>query len=217
MTTLEKDVKQLWQDRHKMSGGLSTGPHTRSAEKQDADYAERRAWLSARIGKKILNMPVMDYGCGTGRYTTMWTGKYVGVDITQQFVDEAREANPERDFFVLDVPFLPDDDPREFFSACIPRVFFTATVLQHCSDELIRKIFASLRKLDYPLKYFVLYENASEIARIAGKDIPAPAVCRDTRELEDILRLNGWPWNLATNYTHDIHGAEHRLTIVRLS
>jgi len=208
-----EDILNLWEGRYRMAGGLATGPHSRSAATQDEDYRVRREWLSERIGPAIRSLPVLDYGCGTGRYVPMWKGKYVGVDVSPSLCGQAKKDHPGSDFILLEQPWLPAAMHLPF----PPSVFYTATVLQHCADEVNSRVFGSLRVLDLPLTKMVIYENSSTIARISGKEFPTPEVCSDSKKLCELVARNGWEIEDVEEWEHIFLRDPHRLVILHLA
>jgi SAM-dependent methyltransferase len=56
---------------------------------------------------------VLDIGCGIGQYARITEGRYLGVDLTERYVDHAQHRfadRPDREFRVVDATTLSGDD-----------------------------------------------------------------------------------------------------------
>jgi len=77
------------------------------------------------------NEKILDFGCGTGRFTS-WLKergfKVVGIDITEEMLDVAKKTYPNDIFILYDGIDLPFDDQS------FDRVL-SVFVLQHISDQ----------------------------------------------------------------------------------
>lgn len=76
------------------------------------DYSTRRqqqeCWLAAlKFAGDLFGAAVLDAGCGTGRLVAMMkllgAGRAVGVDLTQELLDRAKQAYPDCEFYACDL------------------------------------------------------------------------------------------------------------------
>jgi SAM-dependent methyltransferase len=149
MSIPKEKVKSYWGKRSSEQGPRTVGFANGSMENQDKEYDIHRSFVFPYLNKEAATL---DYGCGIGRYTDLYNeNNYIGADITQRLLDIAMSNHPDHSFVKLDnVGDIPD---VEF------DVFFTATVLQHNSDETVDLIFSNLRKIKSKNLQFILYEN----------------------------------------------------------
>lgn len=177
---------EYWQNRSNKQGYLTCGNDPLN---QDDEYQQRFDFIINRIP---VNIRTLDYGCGVGRYSACFDN-YVGVDITQNLLDIAIEMNKDKEFIKIDL-----DSP-----ITIPHdLFFTATVLQHCTDEVVISIFNRIE--NWRNKTVVFYENS--------EDSNGHVIGRST---DEYLKLWGRKYNDVKSYTHSIHGENHTLTIIK--
>jgi hypothetical protein len=95
--------------------------------------------------------------------------KYMGVDINPNIIGVAKNKYPNRNFFVY-VPFEFNVEVVMFN----PQTIFTCTVLQHCDDEFVKKIFESFIRLfnDQRIqkRCFYFYENSkARVSHVCGR------------------------------------------------
>jgi len=148
----QKHLAAYWTERGKTMKENAVGIAGTKAGIQDANYAIREAFIfeSCPTG-----MTTLDYGCGIGRYAHRFK-HYVGVDITAPLLQIAKRRHPGKRF-----EQLADADPAHTFTKLHHfKLFFTATVLQHCPEETVHKVFSALRQTD--VTTLSLYENCSE-------------------------------------------------------
>ena len=141
-------VFSYWEKRTAEQGDRTVGFANGVMDIQDKEYESRFDFISPYLDEGS----TLDYGCGTGRYAHFYDeNEYTGADITQRLLDIAISNYPSHSFMKLgnvgDIPKVEFD------------TFFTATVLQHNSDETVRLIFSNLRKMKSKNLQFVLYEN----------------------------------------------------------
>ena len=158
----ETDAKSYWNNRADKLGKTAVGFADQSLSTQDTLYSERIKFLKENMD---FNLPTLDYGCGIGRYSSLFPSYYVGCDMTQELLKIASlKEDYNHKFVLLNKPYFSSE--KDFFEK--PewlRQFFTATVLQHCHDNLVIKIFKSLHK--YKPKDFniCLYENSMDFSK----------------------------------------------------
>jgi len=139
----EDNVKQYWQERYNAQKEKTVG-YSGNLE----GYRERVKWVGEELGKlNLLGLRVLDYGCGTGMYSHIFDKrKYLGVDITKELL----KHTPKGYRYIHRVaPFMG----VKIFNA---EMIYTNCVLQHNSDDLLRKILQGF-KLQEP-NYLVFYE-----------------------------------------------------------
>lgn len=139
----EDNVKQYWRERYRIQKEKTAG-YSGSLE----GYGERVKWVENELRKlNLLNLRVLDYGCGTGMYSQLFDkNKYLGIDITVGLLFHTPEGY---DYTCIQTPFLK----KKVFDA---EMIYTNCVLQHNPDGLLRKILQGF-KLQEP-KYLVFYE-----------------------------------------------------------
>ena len=81
---------------------------------------------------------VLDVGCGTGRYATLWACRYVGVDSDPAYLRFARRQYGDR-FVQADAARLPVGGGT--FDAV-----FCVGVLHHCNDAHVADILHEMRR-----------------------------------------------------------------------
>jgi len=142
----------------------------------------------------------LDYGCGTGACSFNFKN-YLGVDIMESLVNFAKEKYPDKNFLVLEDLCLPEKLNFDF------EQFFTATVLQHNPDDVVREIFESVAQLKSENIIFSLYENSQSNANHMK-----------ARDSKDYVNLLNKYFNIQdyTFYKHKIFNAEHTLTIIKV-
>lgn len=74
---------------------------------------------------------VLDAGCGYGRMSEYFT-KYVGVDFSPDFIEEAKRLYPDKEFIVADLKNLPFKD-KEFAWGLIVSV--KHMIIGNCGSE----------------------------------------------------------------------------------
>ncbi len=190
----ENQIKKYWHKRSEEQGEKTVGFNNDPITKQNYRYAKRMDFIFQHVPT---NLKTLDYGCGIGRYAPKFPF-YIGMDITYNLVTIAKDNNPDKRFVVIPSPCIPDDVSMKH-----TELFFTATVLQHCSDEVVRNILSNLPDVSM----IALYENnhVKESKHVKG---------RTTREYWELL-----PKNLRKDirrresYSHVIHGERHTLSI----
>jgi SAM-dependent methyltransferase len=143
-------IREYWAERAQRQGRGTVGFANAPSRVQDRHHRKRSRLISRLCPR---DLPTLDFGCGVGRYAPEFAD-YTGVDITPELLDIARSDHPGKNFLRLDEPWLP--------ASGIPPVglFFSATVLQHNSDDVVDRILQSLQPYAMPGITFCLYENA---------------------------------------------------------
>ena len=197
----ENDAQNYWAERTQKQGELVVGygGHTTMLQ-QNTEYEEKRAFVIPFLNK---TEKTIDYGCGIGRWSDIFEGNYLGVDITPQAIEMAQKRNKNRKYEVLSKPFFTDENEQIKIYIEDVKQFFSSTCLQHCSDTLVRKIFSSLKKYAKKDLTFVLYE-ASTIGGLAH--------CKG-RSFSDYTKLISEYWSIksASSEEHYVHGQPHSL------
>ena len=144
----------------------------------------------------------MDYGCGVGRYSIFFDKtKYIGVDISDDLLNIARKSNPGYSYYKLQKP-IPEGINFKL------QMFFTATVLQHNSDQVVIGIFKELAKLVDDEILLCLYENTS----INKGDYHIAF-----RKVKEYMELISKVFDIdeSIHDKHIIHNEEHSLMMVK--
>lgn len=151
------------------------------------------------------NMRTLDFGCGIGRYSIFFE-KYLGVDLNDKIVEHAQKQYTGKRFCVYEketksnmAVFHFPPEVKEFN----PQLFFTSTVLQHCNDNFVLRIFNSLQQIINKEIVLYLYENEQ-----AQQD----HVCGRTPDR--YAKMVGYFLGIKSVQTksHVVHGEKHTIT-----
>jgi len=82
----------------------------------------------------------LDIGCGTGEFSVVTSGTYLGVDMNPQYVQSAHRFHPGKEFLCADVTRLVSTG-RSF------EVGLLVDVLHHLPGEEIIRLFATLAEI----------------------------------------------------------------------
>ena len=162
MITPDK-VELYWRERATKYGKLAVGYKNSPAVKQNAIHTLNTDFIFDLCPTDLYTL---DFGCGIGKYAQNFD-RYVGCDVTEQFLSVAKEENPDKVFHLLTRPHIDSDEDR--FSKV--ELVFVATVLQHNSDAGVNEILESLRHVTENKFMLALYENSSDAsaAHIKGR------------------------------------------------
>ena len=198
MHGLSKDkVEHYWAHRAAKHGARTVGYSNKDMGTQDARYLVKKEFVAPYIDRSL---HTLDYGCGIGRWADQFDN-YVGVDITTALLELARKFSPEKTFLQLREPTLFGMEGRKELRNV--EQFFSATVLQHCDDELLMEIFRSFHAIRNCFVSFVFYENSQvKAAHVNGRK-PAQYL-EMLGELFDVKAFG--------HESHKIHGEQHSIT-----
>jgi len=194
----ENQVHEYWERRANKHGARTVGFVNKPLDFQ-SEICEQRAKFIFPHCPRFLR--TLDFGCGTGNFTNYF-GSYLGVDISESLLDFAKTAYPGKRFVLLKQP-IPSEKEIFLFK---PELFFSVTVLQHNSDDLVRKIFKSMVQIGQDMM-FSIYENC----QVMAKHVKA-------RDPEDYLTLLDDYFKVLTScsFSHFTHGEKHALTIAKV-
>lgn len=152
------------------------------------------------------NLCTLDFGCGVGRYSTFFEN-YLGVDLNDKIVEYAQEQFPSKKFCVYEkenrssIPTFHFPPEVKKFN---PQLFFTSTVLQHCNDSFVLRIFDSLQSVISGNKLiFFLYENEqAQQSHVCGRSPD-----RYTQMVEYFFIVKS-----VESKSHIVHGEKHTIT-----
>ena len=194
------EVIEYWRDRAEQSKSAAVGFDAKNLTKQDERYGERNEFLFGPIDTSI---HTLDYGCGIGRYSSMFDN-YLGVDITLELLKIAKRNNPTKKYMQLSHPFLTKTHKDYSKVAQI----ITTTVLQHCEDKLVQIIFDSMfEHIKQKGLVFSIYEKDDGISK--------PHVAsRSPVQYGQMIQEAGYVAKFMENKSHMIHGEKHTLTII---
>lgn len=177
------NIEEYWDNRYNKQGFLTVGNY-QNLKEQDQEYKEKQDFIFTHCPT---NLRTLDYGCGVGRYSRFFD-YYIGIDITKKAIELAKQYNPDAQFYNTDkINF-------EF------ELFFTATVLQHCSDKIVNDIFNKIS--DRKNITLCLYENSTkgESEHVKGRDSYDFGYFK-------IIEYK--------KYKHVIHNEEHTLHLIK--
>lgn len=200
----EQDAPKYWRERADKLGETAVGYGDKDINTQDNFYKERTNFIFSHIARDVATL---DYGCGIGRYADEFTGDYVGYDITPKLINIAATNHPTREFVLLHNPFFDYDDEEDADEFGWFGYFFTATVLQHCSDELVLKILRSVFTLKPKGFQFCLYENSMPFQK-------PHIIGRHPERYSKIVRDAGFKIVNFEFHPNIVKGEEHSLILI---
>lgn len=175
------------------------GPGAATPEQHVEQVAVRADFIFSTCPR---NLRTVDYGCGIGRYAQYFPpSQYRGLDISTPYLDIARKENPEHRFLQLGSPSWTEAWDWDF------ELFFTATVLQHCSDTVIDGLLASLAAKKRDKFTLSLYEYANP------KWISRQTIGRPAHEYTAMVAKHFQVLGSGTQ-SHMIHAACHAHTMI---
>lgn len=200
----QEEQKKYWYDRATKLGETAVGYGDQNIQVQNALYDKRKQFIFKYVSRLAATI---DYGCGIGRYTPEFLGNYVGLDMTKVLLDIAQHANPKNSFKLIH-GITPIEEDFLALGGKLDQ-FFTATVLQHCSDSVVSDILERLFNSGQRDFTFYLYENSMPFhkPRVQG---------RYPEKYHKFIREAGFSiidWEF---YSHDLKGEEHSLIRIRV-
>lgn len=112
----------------------------------DEINAKHRKLLRDRI---MPTTSILDCGCGWGRLLTLlpsnWRGRYLGVDLSPDFIEIAQRDRPERDFLVQDLRHPLSDLIGRFDLAVLTSV--RPMIRRECGEEVWQTIERNIRRV----------------------------------------------------------------------
>lgn len=185
-----ENPKEYWQSRYKKDGPQAVGLGGADKEKQQKIDQERQKFI---ISKIPLDLRTIDFGCGIGKMAPYFPW-YIGMDISEDGVKEAKRRNPGKTFLA------PTNIAWDF------DLFLTVTVLQHNTDEEVKRIFKEIEK---PKGFLVgLYE------KIEG--VLPHCLGRTGEKYEELLMKAEFRPLGRKSYSHVIHGEVHGLHLMEI-
>jgi len=142
-------MKTLWDQRASARGHLGVVPATWNQDRYDRETADWWARLSGFL-LPAGNGRILDYGCGTGRFTRLLNEHFDahGVDQSPEMLRRATGAS----FAQLEDGRIPA--PDDYFD-----VLWTCTVLQHVPDAELPAVAEEIRRVLRPGALVLLCEN----------------------------------------------------------
>ena len=122
----------------------------------------RRTALLKKWGVLDGRPSVIDLGCGTGQYSRLTEGPYVGVDMNSRYIDHARRANrrPNVSFRCVDVAELLKEDTRY-------EIALMVDFLHHLPDDLAVALLRTMGSLSQ--RHVVSFEPILEQTNAVGR------------------------------------------------
>lgn len=192
-----QNVKEYWDKRSSIQKELTVGfSGNQNMSLQNNEYDEKTEFVKQYIDN---NLKTLDYGCGIGRWSNLFKN-YLGVDITKNLLEIAKEKNKDKQYILLEKPILSNID-------YVFEQFFTSTVLQHCDDDLVDDIIKSLYEAKQSGFVIVLYENSI---------VKAPHV--NGRKPQEYKKMFEKYFNVLSfeSDTHIVHNEEHSITRLKV-
>jgi SAM-dependent methyltransferase len=125
---------------------------------------------------------ILDIGCGTGQYSVLTEGRYLGIDLNERYIRGARKRHPDgsKDFRCVDVRTLWEEKSR--FDMVLLVDF-----LHHLADEHAIKILTMASQLAG--KWVVNFEPLTHQTNPVGRWIVNHDQGHYMRPLDDLLDL----------------------------
>lgn len=195
----EDQVHEYWERRAAEHGARTVGFINKPLDFQSKICEERMKFIFPHCPRSLRTL---DFGCGTGNFTDCFDS-YLGVDISESLLSFAKRAYPKKRFILLKHP-IPSESAIFLFR---PELFFSVTVLQHNSDDLVRKIFKSMAHVGQDMM-FSIYENSHAILKSHIKG----------RLPEEYLAFLGESFDVleSRSFSHYVHGEKHTLTLAKV-
>jgi 2-polyprenyl-3-methyl-5-hydroxy-6-metoxy-1,4-benzoquinol methylase len=141
-------------------------------------YRKRIALLHS-MGMKE-NESVLDIGCGTGHYSVVTSGKYLGLDLEDQYIKFARRQHPHKEFSCMNVSELKLDSKR--FDVAL-----LVDIIHHLSENEAKSLFLELSRAASRIYFFEpIIPNKSNYV---GRWLAANDRGQYIRSKEDLLKL----------------------------
>jgi len=193
----EDETQEYWEERSNKLGERTVGYGDKSLEQQDGFYKEVSEFIFNIVDGSL---STVDYGCGIGRHSPSFTGTYLGIDMTEQLIRYAMKRNPNKTYICSNNPYISDDIGGIQWI----QQFFTATVLQHCDDELVLKILDSVYYQKKTNFIFALYENSHGFKK-------SHVIGRKPSDYIDFIKKVGFNIGKLQVNTHLNKGEQHSL------
>jgi ubiquinone/menaquinone biosynthesis C-methylase UbiE len=141
------------------------------------------------VREELQNAPgnILDLGCGTGIFAPYFDpNRYVGVDISEEYVKAARRKFPSHCFECVDAERL--GFAGSSFDAC-----FVAGVFHHLDDKTSGQVLREIRRVLKPGGLFVVWEDIpSPVSwNFVGHFVHAHDEGKHIRKPEEYRRLFG--------------------------
>jgi ubiquinone/menaquinone biosynthesis C-methylase UbiE len=95
---------------------------------------------------------ILDAGCGYGRWSTLFSD-YTGIDFSPDFINEAKEKFPNKNFLVADMKDLPFKDNEFDWAFCVSIKRMIQDNLGSSEWELMQKELKRVAKKVLILEY----------------------------------------------------------------
>lgn len=123
----------------------------------------RKRFKKIRNWKIQDDVTVMDVGCGTGQYSKITSGKYLGIDLNSNYINYCVNKyanNHNKSFRCADVITLLNEKAR--FD-----VVLMVDFLHHIPDDIAKKILRTSSEL--ATKYIICFEPILEQSNVIGR------------------------------------------------
>jgi trans-aconitate methyltransferase len=197
----EQDSLSYWRERSNRLQECAVGFADKNLSQQNLFYLNVKRFIFTYVSRMA---PTVDYGCGIGRHSEGFLGKYLGIDMIQNMISLAKKNNPDKNYICSDSPFIPSTIDITWM-----KIFFTATVLQHCDDDLVIKILKSVYSQIDKNFTFVLYENSEMFVK-------SHIIGRHPSIYEEFLKCAGFVIKNLQIHSHTNYKEEHSLLIAEV-
>lgn len=180
---------------------------TRNDDKGDMDFWQPEFEEFKRL---LPSGRVIDIGCGTGRDALLFTNdsnyEYVGIDLSEEMLEQARLLVPQADFRQMNMYHL--DFQSNSFDG-----FWASTSLLHIPKSRIDEALGEIKRILKPasIGFIVLKDGEGEDLIQRGDDIRFFALYTE-QEFRSVLEHNGFKILTAKTMTHSKSGSQKWVT-----
>lgn len=188
--------------------------YARLAVTRNIDKAEMEFWRPEfeEFKKLLPSGKVLDLGCGAGRDALLFAAdpnyEYVGIDLSDEMIQQARKLIPEADFKQMSMYNL--DFASQTFDG-----FWASTSLLHIPKNKIDGVLCELKRVLKPksIGFISLKYGIGEELLKRGDDVRFFALYTE-QEMEQYLVHNGFKTLTAKVGTHPKSGSQQWLTMM---
>jgi len=151
--------ESFWKQRLEQSNRIQDSVYVTS----DMDWHLINRWHEDVL-KPFFNKKVLDAGCGYGRWSEFFTD-YIGVDLSPDFIDKAKELYTDKKFKVGKLESLPYKDNEFDLAFCVS---VKVMIKNNLGEEVWNPIEAELKRVAKEV-IFLEYSNPNEYEKINTK------------------------------------------------
>jgi 2-polyprenyl-3-methyl-5-hydroxy-6-metoxy-1,4-benzoquinol methylase len=108
---------------------------------------------------------LLDIGCGVGQYSEITTGKYLGIDLSETYIQYARRLHPSKDFRCMNVTELRGE------KGSFQTVLLVDTI-HHLSESEVLGLFSEIERI-HPERIFFFEPLTQAFGNFVGRFLTA--------------------------------------------